>query len=343
MLFGVVGALVVGVVLLAFLWPTTTSEAHNLPVSIVGQSAAVKAVEDALAEGSPDLVTFVEASDRAEAVAQIEARETTGAIILSDVPEVLTAPASSAVSAQILSGVAAQLQAQLTQRVAASGGDVSAALVTVTPVVALSEDDANGSGLIAAAFPIVLGGILGGILMSLLVVGVIRRLAGLAAFGIAAGVIFAAVMQGWMGILQGSFLLNALAMGLAVVATSAFIVGCTSLIGPPGIAVGAVLTMFIGNPLSAAAAPWQFIAEPFGAIGQFLVPGAANSLVRSLSYFPNADMTQQWLTLAGWAVLGVALALVGHFRSTAAMRVPAATLENEHVPAHSATTGSAAA
>lgn len=53
-------------------------------------------------------------------------------------------------------------------------------------------------------------------------------------------------------------------MGLTVLATSVFIIGCTSLVGRAGIGIGAVITMFIGNPLSAAATPWQFLAAPLG-------------------------------------------------------------------------------
>ena len=331
---GVVGSLVVGLVVLAFLWPTKTSAAHDLPVGIVGPAAAVTALEDALAENAPDTFDFVEADDRAEAVAQIEQRHTYGAIVLSatpaTAPEVLTAPAGSAAATQILTQVGAQLQAQFAQQAAAAG--VAPVAITVTPVVPLSTDDPSGTGLTAASFPLTLGGMIGGILISLIVVGALRRLAALAGFAVSVGLVLTLVLQNWFHFIQGDFWINAVAMGLSILATSAFIVGCTSLLGRAGIAVGAVLTMFVGNPLSGAAAPWQFIPAPWGGIGQFLVPGAANWLIRTLSYFPNADAGQQWWTLSAWVVLGLLLTVAGHFRSRASMRVPAATLE-EQVPA----------
>jgi len=329
-LFGVAGSIVVAVLVLAFLWPTKTSETKNLPVSIAGPSQSVAALEKAMEKASPDVIDFVPAASRGDAVDQIRGRDTYGAIVLGSTPgsaEVLTAPAGSAAATQILTGVATQLQAQLGQQVSAAGGDPSSVKVPVTAVVPLAESDPTGAGLAAASFPLMMGGMIGGILTSLAVVGVIRRLVTLAGFGIATGLVLTLILQPWFDYLQGNFWLNAAGMGLSVVATSAFIVGCTSLLGRSGIAIGAVFTMLIGNPISAAATPWQFLAQPWGAIGQYLVPGAGNNLIRTLSYFPDANAAQQWLTLAGWVVLGVILALVGHHRSQPEMQITEATLD----------------
>lgn len=238
----------------------------------------------------------------------------------------LTAPAGSAQATAILNGVATQLQAQVTQQVTAAGGDASAVTVTITPVVPLSEEEPTGSGLAAASFPLTMGGMVGGILTSLLVVGAGRRLAALAGFGVAVGLVLALVLQTWFGFLQGGFWPNAVAIGLSILATSAFIVGCNSLIGTRGIAVGALITMFIGNPLSSAAAPWQFLPEPWGIIGQYLAPGASNWLLRSVSYFPDANLNQQWWTLIAWTTAGIALIVIAHFRSRASVGA-ASTLE----------------
>ena len=88
-----------------------------------------------------------------------------------------------------------------------------------------------------------------------------------------------------------------------------------ALLGRVGIAVGAVITVLIGNPLSSAAQPLQFVAAPWGAIGQWFVPGASVTLLRDLSYFPSADAAFPWLVLLGWAAVGVIAMLVGHFRN----------------------------
>lgn len=325
---GALASIVLAVVVLAFLWPSKTAETHNLPVSISGDQAKVTALESAM--GASDTFDVVFAQDRAEALAQIETQQTYGAIVIgagTEAPEVLTAPAASAVSAQMLNGVAAQLQAQLSQQVAAAGGDPASVKVTLTPVVSFSEHDPNGSGLASASFPLAIGGMIGGVIISLLIAGPVRRLAAVASFAVAAGLVVAFIMQTWFQYLQGNFWINALAMGLTMLATSAFIIGCTSLVGKAGIGIGAVLTMFVGNPLSAAAVPWQFLATPWGLIGQHMVPGASGALIRTLSYFPEASSAQQWWTLSAWAAVGIVLTLIGHFRATASMNVPESTLE----------------
>ncbi|WP_413455766.1 hypothetical protein ACLQ8T_04045 [Glutamicibacter sp. FR1] len=93
-------------------------------------------------------------------------------------------------------------------------------------------------------------------------------------------------------------------------------------------------TMFVSNPLSGATMPWQFLVAPWGAIGQHMVPGASSSLIRSLSYFPEASTAQQWWTLGAWALGRMVLALIGHFRSKETMHVPESTLEAPHAGKH---------
>lgn len=330
-----VSALLV-VVVLAFLWPGKTSETHHLPVGITGPQPAVTAFENS--SNAASAFDFVPANDKAQAVSQISSRETYGAIILdAQAPEVLTAPGGSAVAAQLLNGAAAQMQAQRAQQ-AGTSGNPNVANVTVTAVVPLSPSDPTGAGLAAASFPLAVGGMLGGVIISLLVVGPLRRLAAAGGFAVAAGLVLAFIMHTWFQYLQGNFWVVAAAMGLTMLAISAFIIGCTSLLGRAGIGVGGVLTMLIGNPLGAGTAPWQFLAEPWGAIGQFLVPGASGALIRTLSYFPDADTAQQWWTLTAWVAFGVILALAGHYRALPTMHVPEATIEHP-TAAHPATAG----
>ena len=352
-LFGLLGSLIVAVIVMAFVWPAATSQPQNLPVGISGPAEAVTAVEDKLAEQDPAPFVLHEVESHDDAVSQIESRELYGAILLGDEPEVLIATAASPVAAQALRGVATQLQSQidtaaktaLTDQLTAIVGALKAGqmpplpdgaagappaipTVTVTDVVPLADGDSAGSGLAASVFPMVLGGMLGGILLTLLVQGVVRRLVGLVVFGLAAGALIALVMQTWFGILTGDWLLNAAVLGLGVTATSALIVGLAALMGPPGIAVGAVITMFIANPIAGAALPPQFLPEPWGAVGQFFVPGASANLLRSVMYFPDASTWAQWTILGAWLVGGVILALIGHQRNRAELTPPAEQLEH---------------
>lgn len=327
-LFGFAGSLIVAVLVLAFVWPTATSSAKHLPVAIVGPEVQVSVVEKTISHKSGHLIDFVTVDDRDAAISQIRQRDVYGAIVLGAKPEVLTASAAGTAPTQLLTTLAAQLQAQLVAEVNAAGGNPADVSVAVTDVVPLSSSDANGAKLTTAAFPLVLGGMFGGILISLLVVGVARRVTALLVYGIASALIVAVVLQELFGALQGNFALNALALGLSMIATGSLVVGFNALLGPRGIAVGSVVTVLIGNPLSAATTPFQFLAEPWGAIGQYFVPGAATNLLRSLSYFPDADATKQWLVLGAWAIGGLIVSIAGHFRSRAPIPLPSAELEN---------------
>ncbi|MFC9920087.1 hypothetical protein [Agromyces binzhouensis] len=349
---GAVLSLVVGVILLAFAWPSVTAEPKDLPVGVVGPDAAVTQVEERVADEAEGAIALERYDDRDAAVAAIRTREAYGAIVLgdapTDAPEVLIATAASPAVAQNLRGLAAELQAGIDEQVRAAlpgqlqqvladavqaavaqatgqgGGtqpgtpsvpEFPTVTVTVTDVVPLADSDPTGSGLAVAMFPLVLGGMLGGIAISLAVIGAMRRVAAVTAYAVAGGLVLAGILQGWFGALQGDYWLNAAAISLALAAIAAPITGLVALMGRAGIGVGAVLFVLVANPISAAAVPVQFLAEPWGAIGQWFPPGAAATLLRDLSYFPDAPTAFPWLVLAAWAAGGILLSLIGHFRT----------------------------
>ncbi|MDE0546706.1 ABC transporter permease [Microbacterium sp. C7(2022)] len=263
-------------------------------------------------------------------------------------PEVLTASAASTAVAQMLDGIAtaqqqqidAQIHATIEENLATMQENVAQQIqaiiqavmagqmpevpsegaepisiptvtVEVTDVVPLADSDPRGAGLSAAMFPMVIGGIIGGVALTLLVKpGGLRRVVGVVIYAPIAGLVLAGILQGMYGALQGSYLLNASAIALAIAAISSTITGLAGLIGPAGVGLGAAFMMLIANPLSAAAVPVEFIAAPWGAFGQWLPPGAAATLLRNLSYFPNADSSFPWLLLGCWALAGLALTLV---------------------------------
>jgi hypothetical protein len=315
--------LVLSVLLLAFTWPSRTTEPRNLPVTVAGPEQAVGAIaEEMESSGTFDVVL---AADRDEAVRHVVSRETYGAVVLGEpgqAPEVLTATAAGAAPATILNGLAAQVQAQVSAQAQAAGTEPS--VVVVTDLVSLSTDDATGGGLGAASFPMAMGGVLGGVLASLLLLGTRQRLVGVAVYSAVGGLLATLVLNAWFGYLPGPFALSWLAAGAAIAATAYLVSGLHALVGRPGLAAGAILTMLVANPLASPGGPWQFLAEPWGAIGQFMVPGAGATLLRTVSYFPDASSAQQWWTLAAWTLVGIALHLVAAARSRSTSASPPA-------------------
>ena len=317
-------AAVVAVVVLAFAWPAVTAEPRDLPIAVAGPADSVTAVEDALAEKQPDVFDFHEVSDRDAAVTAIEKREVYGAIVLSDergvAPEVLTSSASNLSVSQMLAGVGsalgAQINAQAAAAAAAAGAPAPAHItVTVTDVVPLADSDPRGTGLTAAMFPLVMGGMIGGIGISIAVIGALRRVLAVVIYAAVGGVALAGILAGWFGSLQGDFWTEAAVIALALAAIAAPITGVVALIGRAGIAVGPVVMMLFANPISAATMPKEFLPGGWGQVGQWFPPGAAANLLRDVSYFPSADALFSWLVLGAWTVGGLLLSVVGHFRT----------------------------
>ena len=290
-------SLIVAVVILAFTWPTKTMEAKNLPVSIAGPEVTVSQFEQSLKDQGIETFDLKQASSREEAEQQIKQRETYGAIIFTEgaAPEVLTAPAANTAATQILNGVATQLNAQIQQKALAAktealtqavqaGGEqgaqaaaqleqmkvqaeqASAMEVKTTAVVSLSESDSSGTGLAIAAFPLVIGGILGGSFSVLRVNGTWRRFATATLYAVIGGALTALILSTWFGFIPGDFATLWAAFGATYLATAFFIVGVGALSSPLiGLAVGAVITMFIGNPISGATMPSVFLPGAWGA------------------------------------------------------------------------------
>lgn len=336
-------SLIVAIVILAFTWPTKTMETKNLPVSIAGPEVTVSQFEQSLKDRGIETFELKQATSREEAEQQIRQRETYGAIVFTEgaAPEVLTAPAANAAATQMLNGVATQLNAQiqqkaltakteaLTQAVQAGGEQgaqaaaqleqmkaqaeqASAMTVKATAVVPLSESDSSGTGLTIAAFPLVIGGILGGVLSLNLIKGTWRRFATATLYAVIAGALTTLILSTWFGFIPGDFATLWAAFAATYLATASFMIGMGALLVPAaGLGLGVVVTMFIGNPISGASMPSAFLPGAWGAIGQMMVPGASSTLLRSIAYFPEAATSGQWLVLGSWIAFGLLAGVIG--------------------------------
>ena len=339
----VLASLLVALVVLAFTWPTKTMETKNLPVSIAGPEVTVSQFEQSLKDQGIETFDLKQASSREEAEQQIKQRETYGAIIFTEgaAPEVLTAPAANAAATQMLNGVATQLNAQIQQKALAAktealtqavqaGGEqgaqaaarleqmkvqaeqASAMAVKTTAVVPLRESDSSGTGLAIAAFPLVIGGILGGSFSALRVNGTWRRFATATLYAVIGGALTALILSTWFGFIPGDFATLWAAFGATYLATASFMIGMGALLVPSaGLGLSAVVTMFIGNPISGATMPSVFLPGAWGQIGQMLVPGASSTLLRSIAYFPEVSTSDQWLVLGSWIAFGLLAGVIG--------------------------------
>lgn len=306
----------ISVLLTTFAWPSVRSSVHDVPIAVAGPAAAVAPVSTALRQRLPDGFAITEVADTAAAERLIRGREVYGAIdVSSGTPQVITASAASAAVAQTLQSVSTALNRAQAQ-------DTRAA-VAVRDLVALPADDPRGAGLAAGALPLVMGGLLAALLLTRLVRGTARRVIGALTFAITGGLAAAAILQFWLGSLNGAYWTNSGALALTIAATSLSILGLESLLGYVGFGLGAAAMMLIGNPLSGTATAPEMLPGWSGILGQLLPPGAGGQLLRSTAFFDGRGATHSVIVLLTWLTLGVVLCLVGGLRARRAATVAA--------------------
>lgn len=325
-------AVVLGLLVWSFAWPASRGEASDLTIAVTGQAELAGELTAAIGDGLGEAVDLVVASDRDEIVELIQTRTAIGGIVLTmEGAEVLTASANGQVPAAFMTALASQLQATLDAQVysgvldalhgalstggpadpAGVVGQVPEALptVAVTDVVPHSESDPNGVGITAAGIPLTVGALLAGVAIAFTVAGPWQRLSAIVGLGIAGGLVLALVAGTWLQVYPGSFASIWLALALSLMATSGLVVGLHGVLGRVGLALAGALTLFAAMPWAAFAVPYEFLPAGLGHIGQWLVPGAASTLMRTVSYFPDASATGPWWVLTIWTLLGLALIL----------------------------------
>lgn len=297
--------------LAAFAWPAARVAPHDLPVGVTGPASATAPLQQGF-ERQPDAFEVRRYADEAAARAAIEDRDIYGAVVVTpEGPHLLTASAASPAVAQMLR------EAVTTQ--APAGTEVR-----VTDVVPTPPGDPRGSALGASMLPLALAGVATGALVSLLALRGIRAVGALFGAAALAGLTATALAHSWLEVLAGNWWAEAGVFGLAVLAAGATVAGLSALLGRAGIGLGALLMVLIGNPLSGVSSAPELLPESVGSLGQWLPPGASGSLLRSVAYFDgNAALTPA-LTLAAWAVLGLAAVAVGARRSGTAPESPQA-------------------
>jgi hypothetical protein len=191
--------------------------------------------------------------------------------------------------------------------------------VTYEDVVPLTADDPTGAGLNALALPLVFGGLASAIaLVTLFKRSRTLRVVGSLAFAALAGIAATAVLQYWFGTIDGPFWATAGVVSLGIAAISLTILGLESLLGYPGFALGAVVMVFIANPLSGMATGALWLPTPWGAIGQLLPVGAAGTTIRSVAFFDGNGSGPALLVLEVWVLAGLALVGLSSLKGTRA-------------------------
>ncbi|MDH3047824.1 ABC transporter permease [Gordonia alkanivorans] len=312
MLVGLTAGLGVILVLLlmVFILPSLKSGAHDLRVGVVGAPAAVSSFERSLATAAPDAYEPQRYDSEAGLRDAIEHREVVGGFVVDEAGvHTLVASAGSASISGSLTGTAQAV------------GQATGEKVTVEDVVPLPEGDPTGIGIGGLAFPLVFGGIVPVVAFR----KIFPRsngwyLTGLITFSAVGGVIVASTLTFGFGSIDAGLwstgfwaVAGSIALGVAALAIP--LAGLQNAFGAKGFTIGAMVMMFLGNPLAGIAGSAAWLPSGLGTVGQILPPGAAGTLVRSAAYFGGAAGLTAGLTLATWIVVGLVLFVTGMRRA----------------------------
>ena len=180
--------------------------------------------------------------------------------------------------------------------------------VRVVDVVPADPNDPQGIVLDSAFLPLVIIGSLGGVMTW--VAGRDGRRAGYPQAGVLLvksaliGLVVVGIVQGWLGVIPGDWVANAAVISLTVIAISSTVCGLGAMLGAPGVALGGLLMVFVGNPFSGVSSAPQLLPSPAGTLGQ-LLPGARASLLRSSAFFDGYGSGAHLVVLAIWAGCGL--------------------------------------
>ncbi|ONH59777.1 hypothetical protein CcI49_13570 [Frankia sp. CcI49] len=277
------------VLLLAFGLPASNTGAHGVPIGVVADGAGAEQAADQLRG-----FTVTRYETAAAARTAILHRDIYGALDLSSGGTVRVQVASAS------SYSAAQLVEQAAGAVASSRG----ATTTVQDVRPFPADDTHGAGLSAGALPMALGGWIGAVVIMLLIQTPGRRVAAALGLAVAGGFALTAVIRFVIGTFDTNYLITSTGAMLGLAATAMTVLGLRNLLGGLGLGIAAIALVVLGNPLSGLASAPEMLPRPWGALGQFLPPGAVGTLLRDLALFDGHGSTRPLLVLLGWLAGG---------------------------------------
>ena len=313
LIVGLGASLIGGLFVSAFLWPLTTAEPKDIEYGMAGPTQQTKLIEMQIYEQHPGLLKSRTYENREEVVRAIERQEISGGVV-AEGPEIefLTASAGSPAISQALTNLGNGIKEQMAQQAAKAPASAPRQTVTMTDVV---PGKTGSNAAILLVFPALITSIAASVIGLFTVRRPGRRSYVLLAATLGAGLIGALALGPWFGAMQGSFWLSAAALAMGVLAIAGFVSGLAAVFGKAGLGLGIVTIVLFGNPWSGSMVPREFLAQPWGSIGAAMPNANLVSLLRSISYFPDAPTSANWWTLAIWALCGFALLGIGALRA----------------------------
>jgi hypothetical protein len=310
----VVLTVVLAILAIAFALPAARSKPHDVPIGAAGPQAASGQIADMLEQHAPGAFAITYYPGEAALRDAIRNRDVYGGISFGARPDVAGQAAPEGPALLIATGgspMIAQMLTQIGNGIAQQAG-VPLHTVDVAPP---SADDPRGAGLAASALPITLAGLLPAVALVLLLKREVwTRFVAATVFAAIAGTTIAALLRYVFGSIDQNVWGVAAGLTLGLLAAGLSMLGLGSLFGRVGLAVGALLALLLGNPLSGLNSPPEMLPTGWGTLGQWLPQGATATLLRSTAFFDGAGATAAIAVLTCWAVAGTALIVIAGVR-----------------------------
>jgi hypothetical protein len=271
---------------------------HDLPIAVVAPAPVAQQLTQAFAQNAPGAFAFTTYATEADALAAVDRRDVDAALIVGPAgPRLVVAGAAGdAVAGGITTAFTGAFHAQGTE-------------LSVQVVHPFSTGDPHGIVLFFLLLATLVSSVVAGALAAL---GTSDRpwtvpLGIVAIYAATAGVV-GTLAAAWLAGGYG----DGLAAAMAVVALLSFAVGIVvaalaRLLGPAGVALGALVVVFLGLVSSGGPLGTAFLPDAYRAIAPWLPVAPAADALRGALFFGGADLAGSLLVLAGWAVLGVAV------------------------------------
>jgi hypothetical protein len=272
----------------AFVFPGNKPEPHHVPVAFVGSSK----IEGALKAKSGGAISFRSYDSEQAARAAIENRDVYGAFVTDGRHNrLLVASAASLSVAQMLRGAATHATFP----------------VQVQDTAPLPENDPRGATINLMFLPLIVVCFTAVMALGTLRLTRVKLVGAVALFAALGGVGVAALVSLGLGALPGSFVALAGVTALSILAMALPTAGFHRLLGPPGVVVGAVLFLVIGNPASGNGTAPELLPGFWRWISQLMPPGAGGTGIRDVAYFDGNATAKPLLVLAVYALIGAML------------------------------------
>ena len=301
----VVLTVVLAILAIAFALPATRSKPHDVPIGAAGPMAASGRIADILEQHAPAAFAITYYPGEEALRDAIRNRDVYGGISFGPdgPPRLLIATGGSPMVAQMLTQI---------------GNDIAqqAGMPLHTEDLAPpTASDPRGAGLAASALPITLAGLLPAVALVLLLrYKVWTRFVAAVVFAAGAGITISALLRYVFGSIDHNMWGVAAGLTLGLLATGLSMLGLGSLFGRAGLAIGALLALLLGNPLSGLNSAPEMLPSGWGALGQWLPQGATVTLLRSTAFFAGEGAITAIAVLACWAVAGTALIVIAAVR-----------------------------